>query len=80
MPSAATATLSPQQVATELGVNEKTVRNWIKAGVVEASRTPAGRYRLAPSVIPALKKLGQEIPLNTRELRRRQAREDRPPT
>jgi transposase len=79
MPPKATAMLSPRQVADELGVDEKTVRNWIKAGVVKASRTTAGRYQLAPSVVPALKKLGQEIPLNTRTLKLRQSQEDRPP-
>jgi hypothetical protein len=57
-------TLSPAQVAAELGVDEKTVRNWIHAGLVASSRTPAGRYRLSPSVVPALKQLGEQIPLN----------------
>jgi len=79
MPQEATAKLSPRQVADELGVDEKTVRNWIHAGVVKASRTTAGRFRLSPSVIPALKKLSQEIPLNARTLKLRQAQEDRQP-
>ena len=64
VPSRDIGTLSPAQVAEELGVDEKTVRNWIHAGLVASDRTPAGRYRLAPSVVPALKQLGQEIPLN----------------
>ncbi len=69
--------MSPTQVADQLGVDEKTVRNWIHAGVIEAPRPPAGRYRLESSVVPALKKLGQEIPLNTRALRGRLPQEDR---
>ena len=79
MPPKATVTLSPKQVADALGVDEKTVRNWIHKGVVKASRTPAGRYLLAPSVVPALKKLGQEIPLNARTLRGRLPQEGKPP-
>jgi excisionase family DNA binding protein len=62
--------LSPAQVAEALGVNEKTVRNWVEAGVVEAQRTPAGRYRLPAAVVPTLKQLAdQGVPLNARELR-----------
>jgi MerR family regulatory protein len=64
VPSRDSGTLSPAQVAAELGVDEKTVRNWIHAGLVASARTPAGRYRLAPSVVPALRQLGEEIPLN----------------
>ena len=64
-------TLSPAQVASKVGVDEKTVRNWIHAHVVEAFRTPAGRYRLSPAVVPILQELGQEMPLNVGALRRR---------
>jgi len=64
-------TLSPAQVAAELGVDEKTVRNWIHAGVVPAARTAAGRYRVPPSVVPRLLDLAKDIPLNTRTLRGR---------
>jgi len=69
VPARDSATLSPAQVAAEVGVDEKTVRNWIHAGLVASTRTPAGRYRLAPSVVPALKQLGQDIPLNVTAMR-----------
>jgi excisionase family DNA binding protein len=80
VPPKASATLTPKQVASELGVDEKTVRNWIQAGVLEATRTTAGHYHLKASVVPTLKKLSAEMPLNTRTLRRRQLQqEDRVP-
>jgi excisionase family DNA binding protein len=63
--------LSPAQVAAELGVDERTVRRWIEAGVVPAERTTAGRYRVAPSVVPTLQRLGKDMPLNARTLRGR---------
>ena len=69
MPTRDSGTLSPAQVAAEVGVDEKTVRNWIHAGLVASTRTPAGRYRLAPSVVPALKQLGEQIPLNVTAMR-----------
>ncbi|HEY1298120.1 MAG TPA: helix-turn-helix domain-containing protein [Chloroflexota bacterium] len=79
MPSKAPATLTPRQVAEQLGVDEKTIRNWIQAGVLEASRTTAGHYHLKASVVPRLKKLSQQGPLNTRTLRRHMQQEDRTP-
>lgn len=75
----APATLTPKQVADQLGVDEKTIRNWIQAGVLEASRTTAGHYHLDASVVPRLKKLGEKMPLNTRTLRRQQLEEDHAP-
>src|SRR5262245_15608115 len=71
VPTRDSGTLSPAQVAAEVGVDEKTVRNWIHAGLVASTRTPAGRYRLPPSVVPALKQLAQEIPLNVTAMRDR---------
>jgi excisionase family DNA binding protein len=83
MPAREGDTLSPAQVAVQVGVDEKTVRNWIHAGVVEATRTPAGHYRLAPTVVPALQRLAREMPLNARTLRGRLPRsspQERVPT
>lgn len=94
MPTRNSGTLSPAQVAAEVGVDEKTVRNWIHAGVIEATRTPAGRYRLAPTVVLALKHFAKEMPLNTHALResfatavgrdarvlKQEAQEDHPPS
>jgi excisionase family DNA binding protein len=76
MLSKTSATLTPKQVADALGVDEKTIRNWIQAGVLESSRTTAGHYHLKASVVPRLKKLSQEGPLNARTLRRHMQQED----
>lgn len=62
--------LSPRQVADQLGVDEKSVRSWAAAGLIETRRTTAGRYRLPASVVPMLKQLAEHIPLNARELKR----------
>lgn len=41
--------LSISDVAYELGVNEKTVRRWIKSGELQATRDIVGRYRISRS-------------------------------
>jgi len=69
VPAPESSSLTPAEVAAELGVDEKTVRNWIHEGLVAATRTTAGRYRLAPSVVPELKQLAEEIPLNVTTMR-----------
>jgi hypothetical protein len=77
--------LSPAQVARELGVDERTVRRWIVAGVIPAQHTVTGYHLVAPSTVTALQQLSSSgIPLNTRTLRGRfnsspPPREDRQP-
>ncbi len=39
--------LSITDVARELGVNDRTVRRWIKAGELHATRDIVGRYRIS---------------------------------
>ena len=70
-PSDLTGTLSPKQVADQVGIPERTLRNWVADGVVPAHRTATGRYLLNQNVVPTLKKLAKEMPLNARALRYR---------
>src|SRR5205814_8306769 len=64
------ATLSPSQVATELGVDERTVRRWVTAGVIPADHTAAGHHLVSVSTLRALQQLARDrVPLNTRTLR-----------
>jgi predicted RNase H-like nuclease len=73
------ATLSPAQVAAELGVDERTVRRWVTAGVVPAEHTPAGHHLLSLSVLRALQQLARDkVALNARTLRGRFNEEVRP--
>ena len=66
------ATLSPAQVAGELGVDERTVRRWVTGGVVPSERTPAGHHLLSPAVLRQLQQLASDnLPLNARTLRGR---------
>jgi excisionase family DNA binding protein len=39
--------LSITDAARELGVNDRTVRRWIKSGELRASRDIVGRYRIS---------------------------------
>jgi excisionase family DNA binding protein len=39
--------LSITDVARELGINDRTVRRWIKSGELPATRDIVGRYRIA---------------------------------
>ena len=73
------ATLSPGQVAAELGVDERTVRRWVTSGVVPSESTPAGHHLLSPAVLRQLQQLAREkVPLNARTLRGRFDEEVRP--
>jgi len=73
------ATLSPAQVAAELGVDERTVRRWVTAGVVPSESTPAGHHLLSLSVLRALQQLARDkVALNARTLRGRFNEEVRP--
>jgi hypothetical protein len=66
------ATLSPAQVADELGVDERTVRRWVTGGVVPSESTPAGHHLLSPAVLRQLQQLARDkVPLNARTLRGR---------
>jgi hypothetical protein len=66
------ATLSPAQVADELGVDERTVRRWVTGGVVPSESTPAGHHLLSPAVLQQLQQLARDkVPLNARTLRGR---------
>jgi hypothetical protein len=66
------ATLSPAQVADELGVDERTVRRWVTGGVVPSESTPAGHHLLSPAVLQLLQQLARDkVPLNARTLRGR---------
>ena len=66
------ATMSPAEVAGALGVDERTVRRWVVAGVVPAEHTPAGHHLLSPSVLRVLQQLARDkVPLNARTLRGR---------
>ena len=79
-------TLSPSQVASELGVDERTVRRWVTAGVIPADHTTAGHHRVSVFTLRALQQLvSEKVALNTRTLRGRfdqdaQRQEDRQPT
>lgn len=75
------ATLSPAQVAAELGVDERTVRRWVTAGVVPAEHTPAGHHLLSLSVLRVLQQLARDkVALNARTLRGRFNEEVQPQT
>jgi hypothetical protein len=66
------ATLSPAQVADELGVDERTVRRWVTGGVVPSESTPAGHHLLSLAVLRELQRLARDkVPLNARTLRGR---------
>ena len=43
--------LSTGQIAALAGVDTKTVANWIRAGKVEATKTPGGHYLTAASEV-----------------------------
>jgi excisionase family DNA binding protein len=43
--------LSITDVARELGANERTVRRWIKAGELDASKDIFGRYRITRAAL-----------------------------
>ena len=42
----------PNQLAEEWQVHPSTVRRWIAEGLIAASKTPGGHYRLVGSSIP----------------------------
>jgi len=70
--------LSPSQVASELGVDERTVRRWVTANLIPADHTVAGHHLIAPSTVRELQQLiRQRVPLNARTLRGRFEQEDR---
>lgn len=46
-------TLTIKQAARELGIDEKTVRRWIKGGQLEAEINIVGRYSIKRSVFDA---------------------------
>ncbi len=43
--------LSIIDVARELGVNDRTVRRWIKSGELHATRDIVGRYRVSRTAL-----------------------------
>ena len=43
-------TLTIKQAARELGIDEKTIRRWIKSGQLEAEINIVGRYSIKRSV------------------------------
>lgn len=63
--------MSPGEVADEVGVNEKTIRRWLEAGLIKGDRTVVGRWLVPPTVVLDLKRLATQAPLNARVLRAR---------
>jgi excisionase family DNA binding protein len=47
--------LKPAEVAALLGVNAKTVKRWIRAGKLDAIKTPGGHWRIPTESVERLK-------------------------
>lgn len=52
--------LSITDVARELGVNDRTVRRWIKSGELHASRDIVGRYRISRAELESFRRRRME--------------------
>ncbi len=50
-----------KQVAVMLGVDEQTVRRWVKAGKLPVIRLPSRRYRIAESEIMKMQEKAQQV-------------------